>query len=83
MHGTIGEGGELHVAKCSKKIFSDAFQRLSRGYRTARTRTCSQVDRMWKKPNKKLVHQEEEGEEEDEEGDEEREANDIFAVAQS
>lgn len=29
------------------------------------------------------MHQEEEDEEEDEEGDEEREANDIFAVAQS
>lgn len=53
-----------------------ACRSLSRGY----CRTYAGLFPGWKKPNKKVVHQEEGGKEEE---DEEREANDIFAVAQS
>lgn len=77
-------GESAHAAKCRcKKEFFRHSRRLTRGQCIARARACSQADRMWKKPNKNVVHQEEGGEEEGEEGDEEREANDIFAVAQS
>lgn len=59
--------GRAHAAKYRcKKVFPTR-RRLSRGYHIARTRACSQADRMWKKPNKKVMHQEK-GEEEEQEG---------------